>query len=95
MKLSSEEVQRIALLARMGLSEAETEKFRSQLSDILQNFEILQEVETSEVLPTAHVTEMGNVMREDQAAPSFLQSEILANAPQEEEGFFRVKAVLE
>ncbi len=95
MKLSSEEVQRIALLARMGLSEAETEKFRSQLSDILQNFEILQEVETSEILPTAHVTEMGNVMREDQTEASFPQNEILANAPQEEEGFFRVKAVLE
>ena len=95
MKLSHEEVKRIALLARIGLSEEETEKLSTQLSSILENFEILQEVDTTDVPPTAHIIEMDNVLREDSAAPSFPQSDILANAPQEEEGFFRVKAVLE
>ncbi|MDD5093711.1 MAG: Asp-tRNA(Asn)/Glu-tRNA(Gln) amidotransferase subunit GatC [Dehalococcoidia bacterium] len=95
MKLSHEEVRRIALLARVGLSEEETEKLTTQLSVILQNFEILQEVDTSNVPPTAHVIAIDNTMREDKAAPSFLQKEILANAPQAEEGFFRIKAVLE
>lgn len=95
MKFSPEEVNRIALLARMGVSEDEVEKFRGQLSNILDNFDILQEVDTADVSPTAHVIEMMNVTRDDEVAPSFPQSEILDNAPCEEEGFFRIKAVLE
>jgi len=95
LQLSHEEVKRIALLARVGLSEEETEKFRTQLSSILENFEILQEVDTSEVLPTAHVIDVGTVMRDDAASPSLPQSDIMANAPRKEDGFFRIKAVLE
>ena len=95
MKLNHEEVKRIALLARVGLSEEETEKLRTQLSSILENFEILQEVDTSKVLPTAQVIGMDTVMRDDAAGPSLTQSDIMANAPKKEEGFFRVKAVLE
>jgi aspartyl-tRNA(Asn)/glutamyl-tRNA(Gln) amidotransferase subunit C len=95
MKLSHEEVKRIALLARLGLSDEETEKLRTELSSILENFEVLEEVDTSNVLPTAHVIEMDTVMRDDEAGPSLPQSNIIANAPLEEEGFFRIKAVLE
>ena len=95
MKLSREEVLRIARLARLGLSDAEIDRMGEQLSDILENFEILQEVDTTDVPPTAHVIEMENITRHDEAAPSCPQNEILANAPREEDGFFRVKAVLE
>lgn len=95
MKLTREEVRHIALLARIGLSEEEIEKLREQLSNILENFEILQEVDTSDVPPTAQVTGLENVMRDDEAAPSFPREEILANAPLQEDGFFRIKAVLE
>ena len=95
MKLSHDEVRHIALLARLGLDEEEVEKFRAQLSTILENFEILQEVDTTDVPPTAHVVEMENVIRDDEVDPSFPQSEVLANAPREEDGFFRVRAVLE
>ena len=99
MKLSHEEVKRIALLARVGLSEEETEKFRGQISNILDNFEVLQEVDTTvdttDVHPTAHVIEMGEVIRDDEVVPSFPQSDILANAPLEEDGFFKIRAVLE
>lgn len=95
MKLSTEEVRRIALLARLGVTEEETEKLREQLSNILENFEILQEVDTTGIPPTAQVTGMENVVREDEAAPSLSQKEIMANAPREEAGFFRIKAVLE
>ena len=95
MKLSHNEVRHIAQLARLGLSDQETERFAVQLSTILDNFEILEEVDTSQIFPTAHVVEVGNVLREDEAAPSLPQKEILANAPQEEDGFFRVRAVLE
>jgi len=95
MKLSREEVVHIALLARLGLSEEELEKFSGQLSHILENFEILQQVDTSDVPPTAYPIPLENVIRGDEAAPSLPQSEILTNAPRQEEGCFQVKAVLE
>lgn len=95
MKLTDEEIKHIALLARLGISETEVEKFRGQLSDILENFEILQEVDTSDVQPTSQVTGLRNVVKEDEVIPSLTQREILANAPQEEDGFFKIRAVLE
>lgn len=95
MKLTDEEIKYIALLARLGISEDEVEKFRGQLSNILENFEILQEVDTSNVQPTSQVTGLRNVVKEDEVIPSLNQREILANAPQEEERFFKIRAVLE
>lgn len=95
MKLTDEEIKRIALLARLGISEDEVEKFRGQLSDILENFEILQEVDTSEVQPTSQVTGLRNVVKDDEVIPSLTQGEIMANAPREEDGFFKIRAVLE
>ena len=95
MKLSREEVVHIALLARLGLSEEELDKFREQLSNILENFEVLQQVDTTDVPPTAYPIPLENVSRKDETSPSLDQSKILANAPREEEGWFRVKAVLE
>ena len=95
MKLTREEVVHIATLCRLSLSEAELERFQGQLSNILENFDILKQVDTSDVPPTAYPIPLENVVREDEAAPSFPQSEILANAPRQEEGCFRVRAVLE
>lgn len=95
MKLSPEEVQHIALLARLGLSEAEVEKFRLQLSNILENFEALKQVDTSNVPPTAQSVTLQNVLRQDEVAAAYPQDEILANAPREEDKCFKVQAVLE
>ena len=95
MKLNYEEVKHIALLARLGLSETELEKFREQLSNILENFEILQQVDTSAVPPTAQAITMENVLRDDETMPSLPVEEVLANAPSQEEGHFKVRAVLE
>ena len=95
MPLSREEVLHVAKLARVGLSEADIEMFQGQLSQILDYFRNLQELDTAGVPPTAHVLPLQNVMRADEAAPSFSQGEILANAPQSEEGQLRVHAVLE
>jgi aspartyl-tRNA(Asn)/glutamyl-tRNA(Gln) amidotransferase subunit C len=95
MKLSREEVLHIARLARLGLSEAEIEKFREQLSNILENFEVLKKVDTSNVPPTAQSIDLQNVMREDEVAPSFPQDEILSNAPRREGEYFRIKPVFE
>ena len=95
MKLSREEVLHIARLARLGINEAEVEKFREQLSNILENFEALKKVDTTDVSPTAQSIDLQCVMREDEVAPSFPPADILANAPHREGEFFRVKAVLE
>ena len=95
MPLSRHEVEHIARLARVGLSEPDIEKFREQLSNILENFQVLQKVDTSQVPPTGHAIAMQNVMRPDKVAPSLPAAEVLANAPQVEADSFRVRAVLE
>lgn len=95
MRLSREEVLHIARLARLGLTEAEIDKFREQLSNILENFEVLKQVDTSDVPPTAQSIALQNVMREDEAVPSLPPDEVLANAPRKEGDYFRVRAVLE
>jgi len=95
MKLTREDVLHIALLARLGLTETEVERFREQLSNILENFEILQQVDTTDIPPTAQSITLQNVVRDDEVAGSLPQVEILANAPQKEGSFFRVRAVLE
>ena len=95
MKLTREDVLHIALLARLGLTEAEVERFREQLSNILENFEILQQVDTTDIPPTAQSITLQDVVRDDEVAESLPQGEILANAPQQEESFFKVRAVLE
>lgn len=88
-------MRHIALLARLGVDEADLEKFSEQLSNILENFEILQRVDTTGVPPTSHPVALNNVLRDDEVAPSLALTEILANAPREEEDCFRVRAVLE
>ena len=95
MELTHEDVVHIALLARLGLTEIEVERFREQLSNILENFEILQQVDTTDISPTAQSIALQNIVRDDEAAESLPQSQILANAPQKEGNFFRVRAVLE
>jgi len=95
MKLTDEEVRHIALLARLGISEAEVEKFRNQLSSILENFDILSQVDTEGLAPTAQSVSLENVYRPDEAKPSLPVDEVLANAPEKEDNSFKVNAVLE
>ncbi len=68
MKLSREEVLHIARLARLGLTEAEVDKLREQLSNILENFDVLKRVDTADVPPTAQSIALQNVMRDDKVA---------------------------
>ena len=95
MKLSHAEVEHIAELAKLALTEEEKEKFRGQLSAILEYAEMLQQLDTEAIPPTATVLPLQNVMRPDEVAPSFSQGDILANAPDAVEGCFRVRAILE
>lgn len=95
MKLSAEEVKKIALLARLGLSDDEVEKFRNQLSAILVNFEELAQVDTTNLPPTAQSVSLENIYRPDEPKPSLPLSDVLANAPSQEDDSFKVNAVLE
>jgi len=95
MKLSREEVLHIARLARLGLTETEVNQLGEQLSNILENFEVLQQVDTTDVPPTAQAIPLQNVTKDDEVAPSLPADDVLANAPQRDGEFFRVKAVLE
>ncbi|MFC1998337.1 Asp-tRNA(Asn)/Glu-tRNA(Gln) amidotransferase subunit GatC [Chloroflexota bacterium] len=94
MKLSREQVIHIAMLARIKLIEAEITTFSEQLSDILTSFdEMLSRIDTN--VDPLILNELSGVWREDKARPSYTQEQILANAPQAEDGCFKVKAVLE
>lgn len=95
MKLTQEEVLHIARLARLGLAEAEVSRLSEQLSNILEHFKILQQVDTTDVPPTAQSIDLQNVLKSDEVTPSLPQSQVLANAPRREGDFFRIRAVLE
>ena len=95
MKLSYEQVRHIAWLARLGLGEEAAEKFSLQLSNILENFEILKQVDTESVPPATHTIALQNVFRKDDVAESYPQAEILSNAPKQERDCFKVQAILE
>jgi aspartyl-tRNA(Asn)/glutamyl-tRNA(Gln) amidotransferase subunit C len=95
MKLSREEVLHIARLARVSLTDEEITRMSEQLSNLLENFEILQKVDTNGVPPTAQSIDLQSVMRPDEIVPSLPPEDILANAPRREENYFRVRPVLE
>lgn len=95
MRLTTEEVRHIALLARIGMTSEEIERMRDQLSNILEHFDVLSQVDTQGVEPTGHSVDLTSVMREDQARPSYPKEDMLANAPNRENDLIRVKAVLE
>ena len=94
-RLTPDEVRYVAELAKLRLSEAEIEQYAGQLSAILEYAQRLQEVDTSSVPPTPYILPLVNVMREDVPEPSLSNEEALANAPDHEDGFFRVRAVFE
>ena len=94
-RLTTEEVRHLAALARVGMTDEELETMRDQMSNNLENFDILSEVDTESVEPTGHPVEVTSVMRDDVAAESSPTEETLANAPAREGDFVRVRAVLE
>lgn len=95
MKLSRDEVLHIARLAKLGLAEAEVKKLGEQLSHILESFEVLKRVDTTGIPPTAQPNTLQNVLKNDETKASLSQSQVLANAPQQEADFFKIRAVLD
>lgn len=95
MALTSAEVAHVARLARLSLSEDELERMRSQLSNILEYIGLLQEVDVEGVAPTAQVTGLATVLRPDAVTEGLTREQVLANAPDQRDGMFRVKGVFE
>ena len=95
MALTREEVKHIATLCRIGMTEEDLETMPEQLSQILDLFRILQEVDTDDVPPTGHSVPLQTVMRDDESRPSHPREEVLTNAPSKEGDQIKVKVVLE
>lgn len=95
MRISKEEIEHIASLARLSLTEKEKELFGSQISSILDYVEKLNELDTKNVEPTSHVLPLSNVIRDDIPGPSIPREDALMNAPDHTEKFFRVPKIIE
>ena len=95
MPITRADVERTAQLARLELKEGEKERMVEQLSHILDVIARIAEVDTSSIPPTAQVVALHNVTRPDEVRPSLSPDEVLANAPDREGDFFKVRAVLE
>ena len=94
-RITSEEVKHLSVLTRVGMTDDEIDLMRDQLSHILENIDILNQVDTEGVEPTAHSVDVDTVMREDETTPSSPVEDVMANAPDREEDHIRVRAVLE
>jgi aspartyl-tRNA(Asn)/glutamyl-tRNA(Gln) amidotransferase subunit C len=95
MSISLKDVEHVAKLARLELSEEEKQVFTEQLNSILKYAEHLNSLDTEGVEPTSHAMPLLNVMREDKTHESLPPDKVFLNAPEEEEGQFKVPAVLE
>jgi aspartyl-tRNA(Asn)/glutamyl-tRNA(Gln) amidotransferase subunit C len=94
MSLTLSDVEHVAALARLGLRDDEKERLREQLSSILQHIDMLNQLDTSAISPTAQVVDLDNVLRDDIVQPSLSQEEVLRNAPRSRDGFIEVRAVM-
>ena len=95
MKITCEDVANVALLSRLEFSESELETFTGQLDAILEYADVLNKLNVDSVEPTAHVLPLKNVMRADEAKPSLPRELALVNAPEQEDGYFKVPKIME
>lgn len=95
MKITREEVRRVALLARLQLSPEEEERLTGQLDAILSYMEKLDRLDTEKVEPMAHAVDVVNAFREDRVVQEPQPEELLANAPARENSFFKVPKIIE
>ena len=93
MSISIKDVEHVAKLARLALSEDEKRLYAEQLSRIIDNFNELAAVDTTDIEPLAHALPLTNVTREDEAFMSFGREVLMSNAPEKENGFFRVPKI--
>lgn len=94
MSLTRQEVERVSLLARLRLSDAELDTMTAQLGQVVDYVAQLSELDTQNVAPMAHAIEVSNVFRADEVRPSLDRAAALANAPRHDDQFYLVPAVL-
>lgn len=94
-KITCKDVANVALLSRLEFSESEIETFTGQLDAILEYAEVLNKLNVDGVEPMAHVLPLKNVMRADEARPSLQRELALFNAPEQEDGYFKVPKIME
>ena len=92
MKISAEEIKKIALLSRLNIEDDQIEEVGN---DILAYMDLLNQVDITDVAPTAHAVSMRNVMRDDVPQPSLSNEKALSNAPEPENGYFKVPKVIQ
>jgi len=94
--ISTKEVRHIAKLARISLSEKDEEKFRKELSSILDYFNLLKKIKIDKVLPTSHAAKIENVMRQDKAKKEEKEriSKLIEASPEKKDKYFKVKPIL-
>jgi aspartyl-tRNA(Asn)/glutamyl-tRNA(Gln) amidotransferase subunit C len=95
MKITRDDVIKVAELARLEFREEELEKFTEQLGNIITYIGKLNELDTKDVEPTSHVLDLATPLREDKVVDWLTREEALENAPREEDGFFVVPQVIE
>ena len=95
MGLDNTEIEHLASLVRITLSEVEIETLKDQLPKILEQFELLNEVDTSDISPTGHAVNVESVMRQDELRTPLSTDEVLSNVPNVLGDHIRVKTVLE
>ena len=94
MAISREDVEYVAALARLEMTEQETQEYTEQLNSILEYAAMLERLDTDNVSPTAHAVPLHNVLREDRVGTSIAHEKALRNAPDGVEGFFRVPKIV-
>lgn len=95
MNIDIKQIEQVASLSRISLTDEEKDIFREQLTDILSYIEKLNELDTDDVQPMAYATSLKNVFREDKQESSFARQEILELSPSSTNGFFKVPKILE
>lgn len=94
MKITVTDVKHVALLSRLEMSEKEIEEYSGNLNVVLEYMGIMNSLDTGQTEPTIHVLPLKNVFREDELKPSLAKQLVLQNAPEEEEGCFKVPRIL-
>ena len=95
MSITAKDVENVAKLARLELSDQEKTKFTEQLNSILEFADKLNELDTDNIEPTSHVLDIKNVVRKDVVTDSLPRAEALRNAPSQEDGYFKVPPIIE
>ncbi|MDI6892823.1 MAG: Asp-tRNA(Asn)/Glu-tRNA(Gln) amidotransferase subunit GatC [Actinomycetota bacterium] len=94
MAITKKDVEHVAWLARLALTDEEKDMFTRQLSQILEHAGKIAELDTSKILPTSHVLPVKNVFREDETRPCLSREEALSNAPAKERGMLKIPKII-